>query len=94
MDDIIKIFNINNNNYEVLQTLIYHRYYIVNKIIELKNCKLVSCSSDSSIIIYSKDNNKYIIDYLINTNVNYICFYDLLKNKVINKIKVFHISSN
>ena len=44
--------------YEVLQTLNYHNN-IVWKLIELKNKNLVSCSHDSSIIFYIKDNNEY-----------------------------------
>ena len=32
---------------------------MVYKIIELKNKTLVSCSDDSSIIFYLKDNNEY-----------------------------------
>ena len=44
----------------------------VNKIIELKNKSLVSCSFDNSIIFYNKDNNNnYIKDYKI--NINGIC---------------------
>ena len=38
------------------------------RIIELKNKNLVSCSDDSSIIFYVKDNNKYKKDYQISTN--------------------------
>ena len=53
--------------YEVLQTLNYHSRYVY-KIIELKNKTLVSCSSDSSIIFYLRDNNEYKKDYQIKTN--------------------------
>ena len=59
---------------------------MVNKIIELKNKQLVSCSWDKSIIFYNKDNNEYKKDYLISTNGangpiiqtkdNEICYYD------------------
>ena len=38
------------------------------KILELKNKTLVSCSDDSSIIFYLKDNNEYKKDYQISTN--------------------------
>ena len=66
-DNIIKLYNINENEYKVIQTLTYHTSD-VNKIIELKNNQLISCSGDESIIIYFKDNNKYIKDYSISTN--------------------------
>ena len=69
--------------YEILQTLNYHSN-TVWKIIELKNKNLVSCSSDSSIIFYIKDNNEYKQDYkistdgccfsIIQTNDNEICY--------------------
>ena len=70
-------------NYEILQTLNYHSNYVY-KIIELKNKNLVSCSHDSSIIFYIKDNNEYKQDYkistdgscysIIQTNNNEICY--------------------
>ena len=85
LDKTIKLYEINGNEYKVIQTLTYHTDWI-NKIIELKNNKLVSCSSDKSIIFYFKDNNEYIKDYSISTNGkngpviqtkdNEICFYE------------------
>ena len=84
-DSTIKLYNINGNEYKVIQTLTYHTAGI-NKIIELKNKKLVSCSGDKSIIFYFQDNNEYIKDYSISTNGvngpviqikdNEICFYE------------------
>ena len=65
-DKSIKLFNIKENKYEVLQTLNDHTDW-VNKIIELKNKTLVSCSCDNSIIFYIKDNIKYKKDYQIST---------------------------
>ena len=53
--------------YEILQTLNYHSN-MVYKIIELKNNNLVSCSEDSSIIFYLKDNNEHKQDYKISTD--------------------------
>ena len=66
-DKSIKLFNIKGNKYEVLQT-IYHHTKWVNKIIELKNKTLASCSDDCSIIFYIKDNLKYKKDYQISKN--------------------------
>ena len=66
-DKTIKIYNIKGVQYEVLQTLNYHSNYVW-KILELKNKTLVSCSYDSSIIFYLKDNNEYKKDYQISTN--------------------------
>ena len=67
-DNTIKLFNIKDNKYEILQTLNSHKDK-VNKIIELKNKSLVSYSWDKSIIFYIKNNNnKYMQDYKIKTN--------------------------
>ena len=63
----IKIFKIEGEKYEVLQTLEYHTN-IIFKTIELKNKTLLSCSSDSSIIFYQKNNNEYKKDYQISVN--------------------------
>jgi len=68
-DKTIKIYNIKGLQYEVLQTLNYHKSYVY-KILELKNKTLVSCSDDSSIIFYLKDNNKYKKDFQISTNAS------------------------
>ena len=57
-DKTIKLFNIKDNNYEIVQTLNYHTSYVF-KIIELKNKTLASCSYDSSIIFYVKNNLEY-----------------------------------
>ena len=64
-DKTIKLFNIKDNNYEILQTLICH-IDRVNKIIELKNKSLFSCSRDNSIIL--NYNNKIIQEYKIAIN--------------------------
>ena len=84
-DKTIKLFNINGNGYNVIQTLSYHTSG-VTRIIEIKNKKLVSCSYDKSIIFYFKDNNEYTKDYIIKTNGNNgpiiqikdneICYYE------------------
>ena len=66
-DNSIKLYNIKECEYEVLQTLNYHTSYVY-KIIELKNKVLVSCSDDCSIIFYIKDKLKYKKDYQISTN--------------------------
>ena len=67
VDNTIKLYNIKGLQYEVLQTLNYHKG-TVRKIVELKNKTLVSCSDDSSVIFYLKDNNEYKKDYHIPTN--------------------------
>ena len=51
---IFKIYN-NNTKYELLNILKGHNS-MINKIIELKNENLISCSSDCSIIIWKKTN--------------------------------------
>ena len=61
-DKTIKLFNITDNQYQIIQTLNYHQKD-VNQVIELNNKKLVSCSSDKSIIFYMKDNNEYKFDF-------------------------------
>ena len=62
----IKLFNIKGVKYEILQTLNYHKK-CVYKIIELNNNILVSCSADSYIIFYLKNNNEYKKDLIIST---------------------------
>ena len=81
----IKLYNINKNEYKVIQTLNEHKNW-VTKIIELKNKQLASCSWDKSIIFYNKDNNEYKKDYsistksnngpIIQTKDNEICYYE------------------
>ena len=60
-DKTIKLFKIKENKYEVIQTLNYHNNR-VSKIIELNN-KILFSISDSSIIFYIKDNNRFKEDY-------------------------------
>ena len=87
-DNTIKLFKINDNYYEILQTLDYHSD-IVYKIIEIRNKNLASCSDDKSIIFYYKDNNnKYHKDYQISTSgfcksitqikENEICYLEII----------------
>ena len=65
-----------------MQTLKYHTSR-VNKIIELKNKSLVSCSCDKSIIFYSKDNsNKFIKNYKLDTNNNYSSVIQTKDNEI------------
>ena len=90
-DKTIKLYNINGLQYEVLQTLNYHKD-IVWKIAELKNKVLVSCSNDSSIIFYLKDNKEYKKDYqittkgpcssIIQTKDNEICYSENNNNAI------------
>ena len=90
-DDTIKLFNIKENKYELLQTLNYHTYYVY-KIIELKNKNLASCSNDSSIIFYTKNNNEYKKDYqiktdgscysIIQTKDNELCYSEYNNSKI------------
>ena len=54
----IIIFKIKDLQYEILQRLKDNTNYLL-KIIELKNKNLVSCSNDSSINFYYKDNLEY-----------------------------------
>ena len=90
-DNTIKLFNIKGMKYEILQTLNYHSNWVY-KIIELKNKNLVSCSLDSSIIFYVKDNNEYKKDYqmktdgssssIIQTKDNEICYSEENDNRM------------
>ena len=66
-DHTIKLFNINRNNYYILQTLNYHNDHVY-EIIELNNKQLASCSYDKSIIFYLKLNNRYTMNYKIDTS--------------------------
>ena len=49
----IKLYNINENEFKVIQTLNENKNN-VNKIIEHKNKQLISCSYYNSIIFYKK----------------------------------------
>lgn len=84
-DNTIKLFDINNKNYKIVQIINYHTNFIYG-INELKNKKLVSCYKDNSIIFYFRNDNHYIKDYQIKTNgscwniiqtkENEICYYE------------------
>ena len=92
-DKTIKLFNINGNNYNILQTLNEHTDWVY-KIIELKNKYLVSCSSDKSIIFYLKDNNKYIKDYKISTNGPCYCIHEIKENEICYSETINYDSNN
>ena len=66
-DNTIKLFEINSEKYNVLQTLSCHSS-TVYKIIELKNKELVSCSLDCSMIFYYEDKSLYKIKCKIKTD--------------------------
>ena len=90
-DKTIKLFNIEGKKYKVVQTLNYHNGEVY-KIIELKNKNLVSCSSDSSIIFYLKDENEYkkydqiqtdgSCTTIIQTKDNEICYSEKKDDKI------------
>ena len=80
-DHTIKIFNIKEKDYEVIQTLQYHTNYVY-KIRELENKYLASCSNDSSIIFYLKDNNEYKKDYQISTDGTCYSFIQTKENEI------------
>ena len=82
-DSTIKLFKINENKYETIQTLSYHAKTVF-KLIELKNKNLISCSDDGSIIFYTKDKSEFKKDFsishkcrcssIIETKDNEICY--------------------
>ena len=84
-DDTINLYNINGNNYNVLQTLTDHKAP-VTKIIELNDNRLASSSVDQSIIFHFKDKEEYIKEFDIKTEgfsyhvtqtkENEICYYE------------------
>jgi len=55
----MNIYKLNNTNYEIIQKLEEHKD-TVNKVIELENEELISCSDDRTIKFWRKENNKYI----------------------------------
>ena len=77
LDKKIKLFNIKETSYEVLQILDDH-YNGVLKIIELTNKQLVSCSLDNSIIFYNKNDSKYQKDQSYPTRD---CCYSMVQTK-------------
>ena len=80
-DKTIKLFNIEGNNYNIIQTINYHSGYVY-KIIEIENNYLVSCSSDKSIIFYLKEYNKYKKYYKISINGPCYCISQIKKNEI------------
>ena len=81
-DDTIKLFKIKDNEYNVLQSLNYHKNTVL-KVIELKNKSLVSCSIDKSIIFYNKDNNnEYKKDYSKSTNDRCLTIIQTKENEI------------
>ena len=100
-DNIIKLYNINGNDYKVIQILSGHKERIT-RIKEFRNKKLVSCSLDKSIIFYSKDNNEYKQEYSIKTNGpngpiiqtkdNEMCYHESFKS--ISYICFFDLNEN
>ena len=80
-DKTIKFFNIKGNDYKILQTLNFHSEN-VTEIIELRNKYLVSCSDDSSIIFYFKDNSEYKKDYQIKTNSSCYSIIQTKENEI------------
>ena len=82
LDNTIKLYNITNNKYQVMQIL-KNNIGGVRDMIELNNSILVSNSYDNYTIFYIKDNNEYKIDYsikiirypwhLIQTKENELC---------------------
>ena len=80
-DNTIKLYNIKEKEYQVIQTLNYHTD-TVNKLIELNNNKLVSCSDDGNIIFYIKENNEYIKDYQFKTNGSNYCLNQTKENEI------------
>ena len=84
-DKTIKLFNIKENEYELIQTLNLH-YRWVNKILELSNNYLVSGSYDETIIFYIKEDIKYKKDYSISAS-DFVC--DIIETKR-NEIDIQH----
>jgi WD40 repeat protein len=56
--NILKIYEINNNNYNLIHILEGHNK-IVRKVIELKDNKLISFSDDKTIKIWNHNYDKY-----------------------------------
>jgi WD40 repeat protein len=61
-DKYIKIFKLNENNYEIIQSIKAHDNFI-HKIIELSNGNLISCSLDKNIKIFNLENGIYIENF-------------------------------
>jgi len=109
-DKTIKLFNIKENEYELIQILNLHSNY-VNTILELSNNYLISCSDDETIIFYIKKDIKYkkyysitsgYVNNIIETKQNEIVystwgeinFFDINKRKNKSIIKNINASWN
>ena len=84
-DKTIKLFNIKENEYELIQTLNLHSNWII-KILELSNNYLISGSNDQTIIFYIKKDIKYKKDYSISAS-DFVC--DIIETKR-NEIDIQH----
>ena len=80
--NILKIYSINNNNYNLIDTLKGHTGYIC-KIIEIQDNILISCSSnDKTMKIWKMNNNKY--DCINNLTIsNILDVISINENKIV-----------
>ena len=85
-DKIIKLFNIKEKDYEILQILNYHKGSVY-KLLELPNKYLASCSADKSIIFYLKDNNEFKKDYQLTLSGNCDNFIQTKENEICYSIR-------
>ena len=85
LDKTIKLFNIKETHYEIIQTIDLHSDWVM-KILELSNNYLVSGSYDETIIFYIKEDIKYKKDYSISAS-DFVC--DIIETKR-NEIDIQH----
>ena len=76
---IIKLTSL--NSYEIIQNFKPHNKR-VNKIIELKDGRYVSCSSDKTIKIWTFNNNELILDNTLNQNNEISSIIEFKENEI------------
>ena len=95
----IRIFKIEKNNYQIIQTILNAHSNWIYKIIELNNNNLLSCSEDKSIKIWKTENNFFKENFVLFADDYIKNIIEIKKNIIIynvsyNKIEIYDLNLN
>ena len=82
LDKTIKLFNIKETQYEIIQTIDLHSDWVM-KILELSNNYFVSGSKDKKIIFYINEGKKYKKNYSISTSEGVRNIIETKQNEIV-----------
>ena len=82
LDKKIKLFNIKETQYEIIQTIDLHSDWVM-KILELSNNYFVSGSKDKKIIFYINEGKKYKKNYSISTSEGVRNIIETKQNEIV-----------